>query len=110
MSAELVFSVYSGGKVRFDLEICATCQTKACVSACGMANLACVITLHDGLPALRVTPAEAARGACIECLACEMACDKDGIGGIDFTLPMPELDALLEAMAAHGEIPGFAQG
>lgn len=109
MSAELVFEVYSGGTVRFDLDICATCPTKACVSACGVANLACVITLRDDLPALRVTPAEARRGACIECLACEMACDKDGVGGIDFSLPMPELDALLEAMAARGETPGFAQ-
>jgi succinyl-CoA synthetase beta subunit len=101
------FSVFSGGSVRFDLDTCEKCPTKACVTACNAPNLACVLELKDKVPALRVTPQEAARGGCIECLACELACDTDGIGGITFALPMPELDAHLVEMDAAGQIPSF---
>jgi len=101
------FEVFSGGTVAFDLDTCARCDSKACVAACNAPNLACVLALEDGVPALRVTPAEAKRGGCIECLACELACAADGIGGIAFSLPMPELDAWLAAMEASGEVPGF---
>jgi ferredoxin len=103
----LSFNVFSGGEVRFDLDTCETCATKACVHACNAPNLACVLELKDNVPALRVTQEQAARGGCIECLACELACDTDGIGGITFSLPMIELDAHLRAMEAAGEVPGF---
>lgn len=103
----LKFSVFSGGTVRFDLDTCATCATKACVEACNKPNLACVLELKDGVPALRVTREAAARGGCIECLACELACMTDGIGGIAFDLPMPDLDAHLKEMEAAGIVPGF---
>jgi NAD-dependent dihydropyrimidine dehydrogenase PreA subunit len=89
------FNVFSGGSVTFDLDVCAGCASKACVAACNAPNLACVLELKDDLPALRTTPEEAAKGACIECLACELACETDGVGGIEFSLPMPELDLLL---------------
>ena len=101
------FNVFSGGSVSFDLDTCEQCTTKACVVACNAPNLACVLELKDNVPALRVTPEQAARGGCIECLACELACDTDGIGGITFSLPMPELDAHLAQMEAAGQIPGF---
>ena len=106
---KLEFAVFSGGKVTFDLNVCADCETKACVEACNAPNLACVLGLEDGVPALRVSAEQAAKGACIECLACELACDLNGIGGIDFSLPMPELEAHLETMKDRGEVPGFAQ-
>ncbi len=101
------FNVFSGGTVSFDLDTCEKCPTKACVTACNAPNLACVLELKDDVPALRVTPEQAAKGGCIECLACELACDTDGVGGITFALPMPELDALLNDMASRGEVPGF---
>lgn len=101
------FQVFSGGTVTFDLDICARCETKACVEACNAPNLGCVLALKDGLPNLRVSAEQAARGGCTECLACEFACVVDGIGGIDFSLPMPELDALLDEMTAQGIVPGF---
>jgi NAD-dependent dihydropyrimidine dehydrogenase PreA subunit len=101
------FSVFSGGSVSFDLDTCVRCTSKACVAACNAPNLACVLELKNDVPALRVTPEEAARGACIECLACELACDTDGIGGITFSLPMPELDAYLRDSEAQGVVPGF---
>ncbi len=103
----LDFSVFSGGTVRFDLDTCATCESKACVAACNAPNLAAILELKDDVPALRITQAEAARGGCIECLACELACDLDGVGGITFALPMPELDAYLIEMQARGDVPGF---
>jgi hypothetical protein len=101
------FSVFSGGSVQFDLDTCARCTTKACVVACNAPNLACVLQLNGDVPGLRVSAEDAAKGGCIECLACELACDTDGIGGITFSLPMPELDAQLRVMEAAGEVPGF---
>ncbi len=107
MSGVMSFEVFSGGSVTFDLATCAKCKTKACVVACNVPNLACVLELKDNVPALKVTQEEAKRGACIECLACELACMTDGIGGITFSLPMPEWDELIAGAAARGETPGF---
>ena len=103
----LSFKTFSGGTVTFDLDTCRKCETKACVVACSKPNLACVIELRDNVPALRVSAEEAARGACIECLACELACQSDGIGGMRFELPMPEFDALVADMRKRGIKPGF---
>ena len=105
----LRFDTFSGGHVTIDLEVCKDCATKACVAACSAPNLNCVLTLKDGLPALRVSPEEAARGACIECLACELACQSDGLGALTFVLPMPELDAHLAEMRRQGLKPGFEE-
>lgn len=104
--SKLIFSTFSGGTATFDLQICRQCTTKACVAACGQPNLGCVIELGDDVPALRVSAEAAARGACIECLACDLACQSDGIGGLDFALPMPELDAELADMRRRGVTPG----
>jgi predicted molibdopterin-dependent oxidoreductase YjgC len=101
------FSVFSGGEVAFDLDTCWSCPSKACVSACNAPNLGCVLELKENVPALRVSAEEAARGGCVECLACELACAIDGNGGILFSLPMPELDAYLAEMTAQGMTPGF---
>lgn len=89
------FEVFSGGNVTFDHEVCARCESKACVVVCNQPSLACVLALEGGVPVLRVTQAEAKRGACIECLACELDCQTKGLGGVSFSLPMPELDAHL---------------
>ena len=67
--SKLQFSVFSGGTVTIDHEICRSCASKACVPACNQPNLGSVLTLKDGLPALSVTPERAAQGGCIECLA-----------------------------------------
>jgi len=105
----LEFNVFSGGKAVFALEICAACDTKACIAACNVPNLACILVENDGLPALKVTLEEAARGACIECLACELDCQEKGGGGLAFDLPMPELDAHLDDLARQGVRPGFGK-
>lgn len=105
----LKFATMSGGAVSFDLDICARCTTKACVAACRLPNLDCVIALEDGLPALRVSAEAAARSACIECLACDLACRSDGRGGLSFDLPMPEFDAWLAELRRAGGKPGFEE-
>jgi hypothetical protein len=92
----LRFEVFSGGSVTIDHAICATCDTKACIPACQVPSLGSVLVRGaDGLPALSVTPEQARRGACIECLACDLACRARGAGGLRFELPMPALDAIL---------------
>ena len=92
----LHFEVFSGGSVTIDHDICATCETKACVPACQQPSLGSVLEIGaNGLPALTVTPEQAKRGACIECLACDLACRARGAGGLRFVLPMPELDEIL---------------
>jgi len=105
--AVMQFNVFSGGQVTFDLDVCTRCATKACVVACNAPNLACVLELKDDVPALRVTAEEAARGGCIECLACELACMTDGIGGITFSLPMADLDTYIADAPVHGQTPTF---
>jgi hypothetical protein len=90
------FEVFSGGSVTIDHAICAGCASRACIAACQLPNLGSVLVAGaDGLPGLSVTPEQAKRGACIECLACDLACRAHGAGGLVFSLPMPALDALL---------------
>lgn len=92
------FSAFSSGTVRFDLDTCSRCETKACVAACNAPNLACVLELRDGLPALRVTPEAAARGGCIECLAAYIGTTWRTL------LELFEADRETDAVVAYGEI------
>jgi hypothetical protein len=46
----------------------------------------------DGLPVLAISPEDAARGRCTECLACEVDCGALGAGGGHVSLPVPGLD------------------
>ena len=47
---------------------------------------------EDGVPVLKVTLEDAARGRCTECLACEVDCRARGAGGGHVRLPIPGLD------------------
>jgi predicted metal-binding protein len=102
----LQFDVFSGGTVTIDHEICKSCASKACVPACNQPSLGSVLTLKDGLPSLTVTPERAAKGGCIECLACDLACQIAGAGALTFSLPTPELDAFLGELRHAGGKPG----
>jgi hypothetical protein len=53
----------------------------------------------DALPVLAVTLEEAARGRCIECLACEVDCRALGAGGGHVRLPVA---GLAEYRASRG--------
>jgi Fe-S-cluster-containing dehydrogenase component len=105
--SELTWNVFSGGSVTIDLDRCTSCTTKACVSACNVPNLGSALKLGaDGLPALAIAPERAAQGGCIECLACDLACQSDGLGALTFSLPTPEVDAYLDELRAAGSAPG----
>jgi Fe-S-cluster-containing dehydrogenase component len=93
--SKLEFSVFSGGTVTIDHALCETCASKACVAACNQPSLGSVLMLRDGLPALAVSAERAAHGGCIECLACDLACQIAGAGALSFVLPTPELDEFL---------------
>ena len=101
------FKVFSGGSVAFDHAVCERCSTKACVTACNAPNLASILEVKQNRPVLRISLEQAAKGGCIECLACEMACAESGIGGVAVTLPMPELDEYLKELHASGRVPAY---
>ncbi len=83
------FHTVTGGTVTLDHAICATCESKVCVQACARQ----ILTLNeDGLPVLNITLDEAARGQCVECLACEVDCLLYGAGGGHVDLPLPDVD------------------
>jgi succinyl-CoA synthetase beta subunit len=88
------FETVTGGTVTFDHSVCATCESKVCVQECARE----ILSLNDaGLPELNITPEEAKRGRCVECLACEVDCTFLGAGGGKIDLPIPGMDGYMEA-------------
>jgi succinyl-CoA synthetase beta subunit len=77
------------GSITYDHAVCARCQSKACVAACVPQILA---LSGEGVPVLKVTREEAARGRCTECLACEVDCVALGAGGGHVALEIAGLD------------------
>lgn len=86
------FQISSGGEVRFDLTLCEGCSSKACVKACNQLNMGNILKIENGLPQLKVSEEEAKKGACTECLSCELDCRLLGKGGIQIILTQPELE------------------
>jgi len=77
------------GAITFDHAVCARCESKTCVRGC----VPQILKLgDDGLPVLAVSPEDAARGRCTECLACDVDCGALGAGGGYVSLPVPGLD------------------
>jgi succinyl-CoA synthetase beta subunit len=89
------FQTVSGGTVTYDHAVCATCESKICVKECARQILA---LNEDGLPVLNITPEEAKRGRCVECLACEVECLFQGAGGGSIDLPIPGLEEVRAEM------------
>jgi len=82
------FATITGGTVTLDHAVCATCESKVCIKACARQ----ILSLNDeGCPVLNITREEAARGRCVECLACEVDCLLYGAGGGHVELPIPGL-------------------
>ncbi len=87
-SAVYSFETVTGGTVRYDHAICATCESKVCIQACGMN----ILSLNDeGCPVLNITQEQAKKGRCSECLGCEVDCLLYGAGGGYVHLPIPGL-------------------
>jgi succinyl-CoA synthetase beta subunit len=75
------------GKLFIDRARCEACASKGCVEACGPK----ILKLDQGRPALAITPEEARKGKCTECLACEIFCRFHEKAAIDVHLPIPGL-------------------
>jgi len=86
------FETVTGGTVTFDHAVCARCQSKVCVQECARG----ILKLEEGLPVLNITPEEARKGRCVECLACEVECFFRGAGGGYMRLPIPGLEEYRE--------------
>jgi len=97
--SKLKFNVFSGGTVTIDHNLCLDCETKVCVHVCQTVGNGDILELDDhGLPQLKVDEQLVARGACVEDMGCLLACQIQGKNAIVFDLPMPELDAALNAL------------
>lgn len=84
------FETVTGGTVTYDHAICATCESKVCIEACAMK----ILKLDDaGCPVLNITPADAKKGRCSECLGCEVDCLLYGAGGGHVALPIPGMES-----------------
>ncbi|OQY30415.1 MAG: hypothetical protein B6244_00745 [Candidatus Cloacimonetes bacterium 4572_55] len=79
------------GRVTFDHEICLTCETKVCISSCAPQ----ILKEENRVPVLNITPEEAKKGKCTECLACEVECEQHGKGGGFIDLPIVGLTQYL---------------
>jgi succinyl-CoA synthetase beta subunit len=80
------------GTVIYDHAVCAECESKVCIETC----VPKILRLEDGLPMLNITPEEAKKGRCTECLACEVECHFLGAGGGYVDLPIAGLDEYRE--------------
>ncbi|UCH78597.1 MAG: acetate--CoA ligase family protein [Candidatus Coatesbacteria bacterium] len=94
-SSSYAFETVTQGTVSFDYSRCDSCASKVCVEEC----VPQILALEGDRPALNITPEEARRGRCSECLACEVECHARGNGGGKITLPIPGLEAYLKSRA-----------
>jgi len=77
------------GWIQFDHDLCAQCDYKVCITECVPQILK---ENGDGLPVLAITKAEAQKGKCTECLACEVECWFHGNRGGYIDLPIEGLE------------------
>jgi succinyl-CoA synthetase beta subunit len=77
------------GTIQFDHDLCSRCENKVCITECVPQILKAD---EHGLPVLNITPEEARKGKCTECLACEVECFFHGNRGGHISLPIAGLD------------------
>ncbi len=82
------------GRLYIEHERCKACVDKPCVDSCTAKILKFD---EDGKPVLNITPQEAKKGRCTECLACELVCQFHGNKAIFIDLPIPGLERAMEA-------------
>lgn len=75
------------GRIAINQAACLACAAKPCIAACPPQ----ILELREGRAALKIPPEEAKRGGCIECLACELACQARGRDALWIELPIPGL-------------------
>jgi succinyl-CoA synthetase beta subunit len=94
------FETVTGGTVTLDHARCRDCAHKVCIERCAPQ----ILTEQDGVPVLAITPQEAKRGGCVECLACEVDCYFEGNQGGYVRLPIEGL-ADYRASADSNDLP-----
>ncbi|MEW6716473.1 MAG: ATP-grasp domain-containing protein [Chloroflexota bacterium] len=82
------FKTITGGMVVFDHDACRECPTKICAQTC----IPGILKLEEGVPVLNISLEEAAKGRCVECLACEVECYFEGHRGGRVILPIKGLE------------------
>ncbi len=85
------------GAIFIDHQKCAKCKTKGCIKACKPE----ILKLEDEKPVLAVTPEEAQKGRCTECLACEIFCTFHEQEAVTIHLPIPGLKEYREKIKAQ---------
>jgi succinyl-CoA synthetase beta subunit len=89
------------GAVVIDHGLCQDCTSKSCVAACP----ASLLKVYGGLPVLVADAEAVAKGKCVECLACELACDLHGKGALVLDLPLPQVKQAASANPASPVSP-----
>lgn len=91
------------GELFIDQDRCLACRSKGCVTAC----MPQILSLQDGRAQLAVSPEEAKKGKCTECLACEIFCKFHEQDAIFIHLPIPGLKEYRETKMEDLELnPG----
>jgi hypothetical protein len=103
----LEFETMAGAMIRFDLKKCDECNTKACIEADHLPFLGPVLELKEGRPSLMWTLEEIKKGKCTDCVACELACQLHGNGGVRIIYEIPKLDEYLGDLQAEGIKPVY---
>ncbi|HUT72404.1 MAG TPA: hypothetical protein VMW89_17175 [Desulfatiglandales bacterium] len=103
----LAFETTAGAVIRFDLEKCDRCKTKACIEADHLPFLGPVLELKDGRPSLMWSPEEIKKGKCTDCVACELACQLHGNGGVTITYATPKLEEYVAELEGNGIKPVY---
>jgi succinyl-CoA synthetase beta subunit len=83
-----IFGTVTGGEVTFDHELCRNCDSKICVETC----VPKILRIEEDVPVLEISREQAAKGGCIECLACQIECLFEGNRGGRVNLPIRGLE------------------
>jgi len=83
----LRFGLFSGGSIIIDRTLCRDCVSKACVRRCISSTLDPVLAIRDGAPEIARADMKPQSGWCVECLACELDCQREGRGAVRIELP-----------------------
>ncbi len=84
---DLYFFETLTGRILINHQKCLDCQTKGCVDACSSG----ILKIEEGKAVLSVPMADAKKGKCTECLACEIYCKFHEKDAIFIHLPIPGL-------------------
>lgn len=76
------------GEITFDHALCLKCESKICIKEC----VPQILKIENNVPVLAIAREEAAKGKCIECLACEIECWAHGNKGGYARLPIAGLE------------------